>query len=192
MPVRCNFCGAELKPHSRFCLNCGQLVDPAILEAQSPAPSSAPQGAPLASASFDAAPPQSTAMAAAATLQEQDLAQAPGPVSAHGYSVLLSFGDGSAVIVDDDAVLGRKPERAAQDEDLIAVSLIDPLKSSSRVHLRLYLTPQGVNVIDAGSGNGTSVEHAGVRYDARPHEPFWIEPGDRLWLGEVPVDVSLA
>ncbi|RII42776.1 FHA domain-containing protein [Galactobacter valiniphilus] len=176
--MRCNFCGAELKPHSRFCLNCGQLVDPAVLAAAQPGTPQAPAASPAA--------------AAASTLPPEPQAGADYPAPLHGYSVLLTFADGSAVIVDDDAVLGRKPQETADAEGLIGVPLVDPLKSSSRVHLRLFLTPQGVNVVDAGSGNGTSVEHAGARYDAKPHEPFWIEPGDRLWLGEVPIDVSLA
>lgn len=107
------------------------------------------------------------------------------------YRVLLEFSDGSQVMLDDDAVLGRKPESAAVQDDLIAVPLVDPLKSASRVHLRLYMTPQGVNVIDAGSGNGTRVEHDGTMYECTAGQPFWIEPGDRLWLGEVPIAVSL-
>lgn len=116
---------------------------------------------------------------------------APPARQAPAYRVLLEFSDGSQVMLDDDAVLGRKPEQAAVEDDLIAVPLVDPLKSASRVHLRFYLTPQGVNVVDAGSGNGTRVEHEGTMYECTPGQPFWIEPGDRLWLGEVPIAVAL-
>lgn len=192
MPVRCNHCGAELKPHSRFCLNCGQLVD-----AGTAAPS-APSSAYAAAQSLTMPSyPAETAVPAYATDAAPlapivPPAPAPAPASATGYAVLLTFADQSQVLVSGDAVLGRKPEDAALDEGIIAIPLVDPLKSSSRVHLRLYLTPQGVNVVDAGSGNGTQVEHAGTKYEARPGQPFWIEPGDCLWLGDVPVAVSIA
>jgi len=159
-----------LKPQSRFCLHCGQLVE-------SPSPIDAPA--------------ESAASRAAASLTPLPAATG-GPARPVGYAVLLTFADGSAVVVDEDAVIGRKPLEVAAAEGLLAVPLVDPVKTSSRVHLRMYLTPQGVNVVDARTGNGTAVEHAGVRYDARPGQPFWIEPGDRLWLGDVSVDVSLA
>lgn len=120
-------------------------------------------------------------------LEEQAAQAAPGV----NYRVVLTFADGSGVMLASDAVLGRKPEAAAAAEGLVAVPLVDPVKSSSRVHLRLFLRPQGVHVVDADSGNGTSVEHDGVAYECVPGQAFWIEPGDRLWLGDVPVEVSL-
>ena len=108
-----------------------------------------------------------------------------------GYTVRLGFGDGSSVRIDTDAILGRKPQLKAAEENLISVPLIDPLKSSSRVHLRMRLRAEGVSVEDAGSGNGTRVEHEGRLYDAQPGQPFWVVPGDTVWLGEVPVSIEL-
>ena len=220
--MQCQQCGAELKPSSRFCLECGHAVEQepggASLTEATPedwaavdATASAPTSLPAPGASEDSGEGEeptgedsgllveSTPTAAfdVASLSASDvaatLAPAPGePRSAVGYAVLLTFGDGSAVIVDEDAVLGRKPLEVAAEENLLAVPLNDPLKTSSRVHLRMFLTPQGVNIVDAHSGNGTAVEHAGVRYDAQPGQAFWIEPGDRLRLGDVSVDVALA
>jgi hypothetical protein len=108
-----------------------------------------------------------------------------------GYTVRLTFSDGSSMRVASDAVLGRKPQRIAEEEQLIPVALLDPLKSSSRVHLRMRLSTEGVSVEDAGSGNGTRVEHEGRLYDAQPGQPFWVVPGDTVWLGEVPVVIEL-
>lgn len=108
-----------------------------------------------------------------------------------GYTVRLLFGDGSSVRVASDAALGRKPQLIAAEENLISVPVIDPLKSSSRVHLRMRLRAEGVSVEDAGSGNGTRVEHEGRLYDAQAGQPFWVVPGDTVWLGEVPVAIEL-
>jgi hypothetical protein len=108
-----------------------------------------------------------------------------------GYSVRLTFSDGSSLRLSSDAVLGRKPQIVAEEENAVSVPLIDPLKSSSRVHLRMRLHPEGVSVEDAGSGNGTRVEHEGRLYDAQPGQPFWVVPGDTIWLGEVPVVIEL-
>ncbi|WP_147433612.1 FHA domain-containing protein [Galactobacter caseinivorans] len=184
---------------------------PVPAQAMSGAPFGPPPGAPAAS---PVAEPNVVAQAAASVPSPAGPVAQPAPAippqepavvfdapssasaatperQAPTYRVLLEFSDGSQVMLDDDAVLGRKPEQAAVQDDLIAVPLVDPLKSASRVHLRLFMTPQGVNVVDADSGNGTRVEHEGTMYECTAGQPFWIEPGDRLWLGEVPIAVSL-
>lgn len=193
--MQCTYCGSEVSSGSRFCPHCGQLVN------QSPsAAASSPAVDAARTLSERPVPSQAMSGVPTADVQGHALAEAHGNLAGQAstetaatpsYRVLLEFSDGSQVLLDADAVIGRKPEQAALQEDLIAVPLVDPLKSASRVHLRLYMTPQGVNVVDSASGNGTRVEHDGHMYECQAYQPFWIEPGDRLWLGEVPIGVSL-
>jgi hypothetical protein len=155
----------------------------------------APSAASSPEASLDSPIPASAHSArsarSAASAPSAPSAGSPAQDSGVGYSVRLTFSDGSSLRLSSDAVLGRKPQIVAEEENAVSVPLIDPLKSSSRVHLRMRLHPEGVSVEDAGSGNGTRVEHEGRLYDAQPGQPFWVVPGDTIWLGEVPVVIEL-
>lgn len=201
LPLQCAECGAPLRERARFCLRCGHVVEEGQADAgrAEPGAEPSPQPAdlrPLPAGAMGAAPipgngPSPEARSLDALSFDGPIPQQPAQGGGVPYRVALTFSDGSSVLLDSDAVLGRKPEAVAAQEGLVAVPLIDPVKSSSRVHLRLRLRPEGVHVVDAGSGNGTTVEHEGAVYACEPHSAFWIEPGDRLWLGDVPVEVSL-
>jgi hypothetical protein len=84
----------------------------------------------------------------------------------------LVMENGPDVVVDRDCVIGRNPE---VDPDVAhgqaqPVVLPDAEQRISRVHARLVLTDRGVEIVDAGSVNGT-----------------WIEPPDGSgWIAMVP------
>lgn len=157
-------------------------------------------GSAQAAAPVPAAPVATSAPVPAAPLPAAPAAPAPIPAAEPApaqdenvlpFRVRLTFTDGSQQLLDSDAVVGRKPQAVAEAEDVAAVQLLDPMKSSSRVHLRVHLREEGVSVVDAGSGNGTRVEHENRLYDCQVGQPFWVVPGDTVWLGEVPVVIEL-
>jgi hypothetical protein len=100
----------------------------------------------------------------------------------------LIFDDGSAVVLDDDYVLGREPEGDPEVQQGRAKALVvdDPSLMVSRVHARISVRDGEVTVVDANSANGTLV--AGPDDDGwsplEPDSPLAIVPGTRILLGE--------
>jgi pSer/pThr/pTyr-binding forkhead associated (FHA) protein len=105
--------------------------------------------------------------------------------------------NGPDVVVDADCVIGRNPE---VDPDVAQgrakpVVLPDAEQRISRVHARLVVTPQGVEIVDAGSVNGTWIEPpGGAGWIAMvPRVPAPLPLGSRIQVGDlvlsyVPVD----
>ncbi|MGA1811623.1 FHA domain-containing protein [Frondihabitans sp. 4ASC-45] len=103
--------------------------------------------------------------------------------------LLLTFSDGQTLEASGSVVVGRNPHlhqlASELDEGPVdLVTLVDPLKSVSRVHLA-FGTFDGVPwVLDADSGNGTRLIYpdgsafaldSGVRYE--------LDPGSRVEFG---------
>jgi hypothetical protein len=102
----------------------------------------------------------------------------------HGVLVL---DDGTRFALDADYVIGREP---ALDADVAAgrarpLRIADPEGTVSRLHLRISVIGEQVEVSDLGSGNG-SVLHpaAGEPLRLPPNEPTAIEPGARISVGD--------
>lgn len=211
MSARCAYCDAELRPNSMFCFECGQLVNGATPPlpkgfGEQPAaepPGSPPPVAPSAPAAAREVPlPPVWQPAAPPALHGLPAVAEPGPpasgapvVAVPGAtpppsSVALTFSTGERVRVSGRAVIGRKPQSTAQNAGAQAIEIHDDTRSVSRVHLTLDVDRHGVTVTDAGSGNGSSLERGGARLPLREGKPAQVHPGDRVWLGEVSVDLA--
>jgi FHA domain len=93
------------------------------------------------------------------------------------------------VLVDRDCVIGRNPE---VDPDVAqgrarAVTLPDAEQRISRVHARLHITDAGVEIVDAGSVNGTWIEPPGsVGWIAMvPRVPAPLPLGSKIQVGDL-------
>jgi len=114
------------------------------------------------------------------------LAEPPAPRPMRGRLVIENAED---VVVDRDCVIGRNPE---VDPDVAqgkarAVTLPDAEQRISRVHARLLLTDRGVDIVDAGSVNGTWIEPPGaVGWIAMvPRVPAPLPLGSRILVGDL-------
>jgi hypothetical protein len=101
----------------------------------------------------------------------------------------LRFDDGQVVPLDRGVLVGRKPVAPSiqRQGGLVPhlVTLDDPDRMLSRVHLEVRLEDWQVSVIDQDSRNGTSVEIPGRSpITLRPGEPQLISPGTRTTLGD--------
>jgi len=213
MSARCAYCDAELRPNSMFCFECGQLVNgatPPLPKGFGEQPAAVPPGSPPPVASSASAAAREVPLppvwqpAAPPALHGQPAAAEPGPpasvapvVAVPGAtpppsSVALTFSTGERVSVTGRAVIGRKPQSTAQNAGAQAIEVHDDTRSVSRVHLTLDVDRHGVTVTDAGSGNGSSLERGGARVPLREGKPAQVHPGDRIWLGEVSVDLAFA
>ncbi|ROP75285.1 pSer/pThr/pTyr-binding forkhead associated (FHA) protein [Frigoribacterium sp. PhB107] len=206
MASRCEYCGAELRPNSMFCLSCGQLVTsgrapvaaplPAPVASTRPplertappvvrpavAPAAAPAATPVA------APAPAPAPAAAAPVPAAAPAP-PSPVVANATFV-VAFSTGQRLVVDGPVVVGRRPEQAAAEAGSAAFAVTDPERSTSRAHAAFAVVDGQLVVTDRGSGNGTVVHRAGVEIECVEGRPVALRPGDELELGSVGATVA--
>ena len=193
-----------------FCLSCGQLVAgayPPVPQAFQQQPAAAapvaqsgepsrpatpgapiPLPAPLGVAPSDAAAVHASQVPASAPPAAQPAGTPAQPLRA----VSLSFSTGDRAVVSGTAVIGRVPQAAAQNSGAQAVEVTDASRSVSRVHLTLTVSAGTVTVSDAGSGNGSSVERGGVRTPLVEGRAVTVQPGDRLWLGDVSAEIAPA
>jgi hypothetical protein len=203
MASRCEYCGAELRPNSMFCLSCGQLVT------SGRAPVAAPLPAPVAStrpplertappvvrpavapaATPVAAPAPAPAPAAAAPVPAAAPAP-PSPVVANATFV-VAFSTGQRLVVAGPVVVGRRPEQAAAEIGSAAFAVTDPERSTSRAHAAFDVVDGQLVVTDRGSGNGTVVHRAGVEIECVEGRPVALRPGDELELGSVGATVAV-
>jgi hypothetical protein len=203
MASRCEYCGAELRPNSMFCLSCGQLVTSgrAPVAAPLPAPVAStrpplertappvvrPAAAPAAATPVPAAAP-APAPAAAAPVPAAAPAP-PSPVVANATFV-VAFSTGQRLVVDGPVVVGRRPEQAAAEAGSAAFAVTDPERSTSRAHAAFAVVDGQLVVTDRGSGNGTVVHRAGVEIECVEGRPVALRPGDELELGSVGATVA--
>lgn len=209
MSARCAYCDAELRPNSMFCFECGQLVQgatppvpagfaapPAVAPQQAASPAAAtirPESerpvVPLPPVWQPAPPARPAEVAPAVPAPVAPAAAAPAAAAVPGR-VRLRFSTGEQVVVAGRAIIGRQPHSTAQNEGAQAVEVHDPSRSVSRVHLIVEVDANGVSAADAGSGNGSELERGGVRMPLREGRPAALHPGDRLWIGEVSIEVD--
>ncbi|TWX38505.1 FHA domain-containing protein [Frigoribacterium sp. ACAM 257] len=181
MASRCEYCGAELRPNSMFCLSCGQLVT------SGRAPVAAPLPAPVASTRPPlerTAPPVARPAAAPAAAPAP-----PSPVVANATFV-VTFSTGQRLVVDGPVVVGRRPEQAAAEVGSAAFAVTDPERSTSRAHAVFDVVDGQLVVTDRGSGNGTVAHRAGVEIACVEGQPVALRPGDELELGSVAATVA--
>lgn len=201
MSTQCRFCGAAVRPNTMFCPSCGQIVvadAPAAGGSALPPPFRTTGGGsrePKAEAA-PVAPPEPVAPVPLPDVNPRSLGRStsvapPAPVAPAALALRLP--QGAEVALDRVLVLGRNPAGRAADHGGDPVEVADPTRSVSRVHLIIRPgAPGEATAEDAGSGNGSSVERAGVRQPLRPRDPYAIQAGDRLLLGDVIVEVGTA
>lgn len=172
MAARCAHCGEALRPHSMFCLSCGQLV------AQAAAPA---QQNPV----FDT----NTATAAApVSISPPPVGPARARVavaSGRPTTFSLRFSTGVATDLTDQVLIGRNPATAAANEGIAGLIVDDDQRSVSRVHAHLQVIGDEIWVTDRGSGNGTRIDRGGRTVDCSDGTPTPMRAGDRLWVGSV-------
>lgn len=208
MTTHCRFCGEPVRPNTMFCPSCGQIIGgdaPAFRAGQAPPPfhttgsgsvvaatESVPPPRPLPPVPLPAAPARARADEAAGGPAPRGRAVPETPAGGirRGSPPVLRLPGGAELPVDRTYVLGRSPGSAAADHGGDPVEIPDPHRSMSRVHL--VVAPGdagGVRVRDPGSANGTVVQRGGSRRSLAPGEPFEAQPGDRILLGDVAIDV---
>jgi pSer/pThr/pTyr-binding forkhead associated (FHA) protein len=207
MSARCAYCDAELRPNSMFCFECGQLVQgatPPVPPGFAAPPAVAPQhGAapagqqtrPEPARPAVPLPPVWQPATTARPAEPSAVAPPTPPVGGGGTppsSVQLAFSTGERVVVAGRAIIGRQPHSSAQNEGAQAIEVRDDTRSVSRVHLTVEVDERGVTIADAGSGNGSDLERNGVRMPLREGRPTTVHPGDRIWIGEVSIDLAFA
>ncbi|WP_374946133.1 FHA domain-containing protein [Agreia sp.] len=87
-------------------------------------------------------------------------------------SFVLEFSTGEVVTVVGSGLIGRAPQNTRGDTTLQLVSVDDPARSVSKVHVRFEVDAEGLWIEDCDSGNGTAIVPPG-----RPALP--IAPGQR-------------
>jgi len=190
MAAKCAHCGEALRPHSMFCLSCGQLV------AQSAPPSSPPfsdtntqSPAPKVAAFV---PPVVQAPAVPIAAPPVGPGHQPVPVAERRESQFaIQASSGETFTVTGQALVGRRPESASEQEGVPGFALDDDTRSVSRVHVHLNAVDGRLWVTDRGSGNGTQIERRGVRIDCPSGTPVAAGAGDRIWIGEVSLYVMI-
>jgi hypothetical protein len=117
---------------------------------------------------------------------------APSPAASGRSRVTLEFSTGERAVVSGMAVIGRSPHGSARNSGAQAIEVQDPTRSVSRVHLYLTVSDGAVTVSDAGSGNGSALERAGIRTALKEGRPLTVQAGDRLWLGDVHAELQFS
>jgi hypothetical protein len=166
------------------------LAAAAPSSAASPATSAAPAAASPFSASSDAgfgASRGATAAARPESGEQTAFWRADSEADADSAVPLLRFDDGMVVTIDEDLVLGRRPDNheMVSSGSARAVPIADTQNVLSSAHAALTRSGTEVSLVDLGSLNGTHV--------AGPEATEWtqLEPGvahplsdgDRLLLG---------
>lgn len=90
-----------------------------------------------------------------------------------------------AIKVERPMTLGRPGVREMTDDYLDLTSYGGENSGVSRQHIRLVPGPQGLSILDMGSGNGTYLN--GDRLEA--NRLYDVKQGDQLILGHLPVDI---
>ncbi|MWA00507.1 FHA domain-containing protein [Actinomadura sp. LD22] len=100
---------------------------------------------------------------------------------------VLLLDDGQAVPLEDDHLIGRRPERAPEVAEGRAhpLRMTDAEESISRRHVLVRLEEWQVSVVDLGSANGTAVRAPGAADFVRlpPGAPAELAPGATVRVG---------
>jgi hypothetical protein len=114
-------------------------------------------------------------------------AGAPPAPAARTPAGVMVLDTGATYVLDRDHVIGRDPDLDPDVRNGVArgVALADPYGQLSRVHLRVHLEGDGVEIIDLGSANGTGVWRPGDTQWTRvpPNTRIPIRPGTQVGFG---------
>ncbi|NYJ20963.1 FHA domain-containing protein [Glaciibacter psychrotolerans] len=132
-----------------------------------------------------AVPPAVPAPAAPATPTAHAAPGTPSAPIAHA----VRFTSGQIVELSGGIILGRKPTGVSVPTGFTGVVVPDDTRQVSRAHVIVDARVSPPTVTDLGSANGTSIERSGLVQALNEGTAASLEPGDRLWLGSVSIDV---
>lgn len=204
----CAYCGAHARPNAMYCMHCGQIVTaaPKPASSNSAAHVFSPQPQQPIVPEVARAPlqqhlppmPSVPSIAGAPRPQPEPEAAVPPPLPRlsgasrqHAQIVELALASGARAQVHGTTVLGRMPEATARNSGAQAITIPDDTKSVSRAHAIIEQHGQAVTISDAGSANGSVVERDGNVLVLSEGRQISLRDGDRIWLGDVPLDVYI-
>lgn len=94
---------------------------------------------------------------------------------------IVKLDTGERVEVSGAVVIGRMPDSV---EGARAVQITDEAFSVSKTHAALRPVRDGVEVVDQGSTNGTTIVHRGSERELDPGERAVAAPGDTIRFGD--------
>lgn len=120
-------------------------------------------------------------------VEEVDRTVARRPVD----SILLTFDDGSHHFLSGQALVGRAPEPEPGHPNAQMVSLHDPGRSISKIHIALSVQSGAVLVEDMHSTNGTTVMlPSGTTQAVLPGAPVLAPAGATVYFGDRSVKIG--
>jgi hypothetical protein len=215
MTSQCPYCGTAAKPNSAYCANCGQLLaaeapaeragaaafPPPIGGAPAPGGSGLSSGIPILPPLPPMGPrppvplPAPLGAETPAAPPPPYIPPAPGvepaaPVAPLPRPTVLRLPDGTQADLTGQLLLGRNPSAGEGLEGHVMLALDDPKKMLSRSHVAIDARGPRVTIVDLGSANGTTLVRSGSSTRLSPRLPVILEPGDRLLLGSLELDVA--
>ncbi|WP_166784061.1 FHA domain-containing protein [Cryobacterium suzukii] len=121
--------------------------------------------------------------------QQTDLPAASAVAAPTAVARAVRFESGQIVELTGGIVFGRKPSGKSVPTGFVGVVIPDDTRQVSRAHIAVDSRTSPPTVTDLGSANGSEIERAGHRQALQQNAPVYLEPGDRLWLGSVAIDV---
>jgi pSer/pThr/pTyr-binding forkhead associated (FHA) protein len=173
--VQCPACGAENLPDSRFCSNCGIVMEPAV-EEEPPAPESEPEPVPEPAAEAVTVVEEAPELVA-----EPAVPEAPAPIGRarfivrdSGAEITLPTAEGEYIIGREDPVSGVFPtvDMNPHDGENLGVS---------RRHAQLTVDAGLYFIQDLDSTNFTFLD----RKKLAPFTPAALSNGDEVRLGKL-------
>lgn len=106
-------------------------------------------------------------------------------------SILLSFDDGTHHYLVGQALMGRSPEGVDSHPNAQLISISDPDRSISKLHIALTVHSGAVLVEDMHSLNGTTIiTHEGQTIPVMPGAPILAPAGSTVYFGERTVKIG--
>lgn len=94
---------------------------------------------------------------------------------------LLRFSTGETVTVAGSGLIGRKPESDRPDDELVSID--DPTRSVSRIHLEFGHDDGQMWIEDRRSGNGSAIYRGRAEIVCVPGRRYAVLPGNRVEIG---------
>lgn len=118
-------------------------------------------------------------------LEQTRITAVPAPAV---KKLCLTVDDGTELLVEKAAVIGRNPAAADGAEQLV---LKDGTRSVSKTHLRIDDSGEDITVTDLGSTNGSTIVHEdGSRETLHPDAATILPLGAQLTLGDRALSVE--
>jgi pSer/pThr/pTyr-binding forkhead associated (FHA) protein len=166
-------------------------VAPATVAEPEVGPTSIILPAPVADPRPEPAPARPVPEPAPAVFRVGERPRPPQPDRAADVRARLVLDDGSELVIDDGAVIGRDPAPTSAVPGATLLAIDDPGHSLSKTHAALVVDRAGAWVIDLHSSNGTAVRVDACRVPCPSGERVAVPDGAVLELGARSATVHL-